>query len=142
MNSPIPNTVANQTEYSARSVEYYLNQIDANVRDSLTADQHEAFRSVLEAAMPKANPKVVDLRINIDLIIARFYIVLFVGKDRRKNRRSLESSGGSVIANRFAAIILLIGLNITISLFIFLMAYLTKAALGINLFAKHLSEYL
>jgi hypothetical protein len=130
-----------QTEYSTRTADDYLKQINADVRASLTTEQLTAVRAALEAAMPKANPKIVDLRINIDLIIARFYIVLFVGKDRRKNTRKLTPYGGNVIANRIVAIILLVGLNLTISLFIFLASYLIKSALGVDLFTHHLRDY-
>jgi hypothetical protein len=131
-----------QTEYSARTPDYYLNKMDLAVHDSFTPEQLAAVRNALQSAMPAPSPKIVDLRVNIDLIMSRFYIVLFVGKDRRKKKRKYSASGITVIANRIAAIGLLVGLNITISLFFFLVAYLLKSALGINLFAGHLSDYL
>lgn len=142
MNSSPQNLSADQPKYSARTADYYLKQIDANVHDSLTSEQIVAVRTALEDAIPEPGPKMVDLRVNIDLIVSRFYIVLFVGKDRRKNQRSHSASGFTVIANRIAAIIMLVGLNLTISLFIFLVAYLIKSALGVNLFPSHLSDYL
>lgn len=144
MNSIAQNLVANQTqtEYSARTVDDYLKQIDVNIHDSFTPEQLVAVRAALQSAIPKSNPKIVDLRVNIDLIIARYYIVLFVGKDRRKSLRPPSPSAGSVLANRVAAVIMLFGLNLTISLVVFLMAYLVKSTLGINLFAGHLSDYL
>jgi hypothetical protein len=142
MNSSPQKPSADQTEYSARTADYYLNQIDANVHDSLTPEQLAAVRTALESAMPKPGTKIVDLRVNIDLIVSRFYIVLFVGKDRRKNQRSHTASGFTVIANRIAAITMLVGLNLTISLFIFLVAYLIKSTLGVNLLSSHLSDYL
>jgi hypothetical protein len=128
--------------YSARTADYYLQQIDADVHDSLTPKQLAGVRKVLESVIPKPSPKIVDLRVNIDLIVSSFYVVLFVGKDRRKRKRSYLATGFTKIANRIAAIIMLIGLNMTISLFIFLVAYLVKSALGINLFPEHLSDYL
>jgi hypothetical protein len=142
MNSLPLNSLADQTEYSARTAEYYLEQMDANIQTSLTSEQLSAFRTVLESAIPKPSHKVVDLRVNIDLIISRFYIVLFVGKDRRKNKREQIASRLTIIANRVAAIAMLVGLNLTISLFIFLITYLIKSSLGINLFPEHLSTYL
>lgn len=142
MNSPQQNLSADHPEYSARTADYYLKQMDAKVHDSLTPEQLAAVQAALESAMPKPIPKMVDLRINIDLIVSRFYIVLFVGKDRRKSQRSHTASGFTAVANRIAAIFMLVGLNLTISLFIFLVAYLVKSALGINLFSSHLSDYL
>jgi hypothetical protein len=142
MSLPSPAQPTSPPQYSARTVEYYLGQIDDSVHEPLTPEQRTAVRSALEGAMPKSNPKVVDLRINIDLLFARFYIVLFVGKDRRKSSRPVAGSGGSPFANKMAALILLVGLNISASLFIFLTAYLVKSSLGINLFARHLGDFL
>ncbi len=129
-------------EYSTRTADYFVERMDTNVRESFTPEQLAEVRTAVQAAMPNPAPKIVDLRVNIDLLISRFYIVLFVGKERRKNPRPYTASGFTAFANRIAAIILLVGLNLTISLFIFLVAYLIKSALGVNLFASHLSDYL
>ena len=142
MNSLPLSSSTNHTEYSARTVEYYLAQMDANIQTRLTAEQLTAFRTILESVIPKPSHKIVDLRVNIDLVISRFYVVLFVGKDRRKNKRAQTASRLTIIANRIAALAMLVGLNLTISLFIFLIAYLIKSSLGINLFSGHLSDYL
>jgi hypothetical protein len=142
MKSSLQKPMANQIAYSARTVDYFVEQLDIDIRNSLTPDQLSAFRTVIQAAMPQPAPKIVDLRVNIDLIISRFYVVLFVGKERRKNPRPYIASGLAVIFNKIAATILLIGLNLSVSLFIFLTAYLIKSALGINLFSNHLSNYL
>jgi hypothetical protein len=142
MKTFLQNSLSRQGDYSTRTVDYFVDQIDANVRESFTPEQLTEVRTVVQAAMPQPAPKIVDLRVNIDLLISRFYIVLFVGKERRKNPRPYTASGFTAFANRVAAIILLVGLNLTISLFIFLVAYLIKSALGVNLFTSHLSDYL
>lgn len=131
-----------QTPYTARTADYFVDRIDSGVRDSFTPEQLTAVRAAIQSAMPQPAPKIVDLRVNIDLIISRFYIVLFVGKERRKNPRRYLASGVNALANRLAAVGLLVGLNLTISLFVFLVAYLIKSALGVNLFSGHLSDYL
>jgi hypothetical protein len=133
---------ADQPEYPARTVDYYLQRIEGNVHDRLSPEQLAAVRTALESAIPKPSPKVVDLRVNIDLIVSRFYIVLFVGKDRRKRQRSYTATRFTKIANWIAAIMMLVGLNLAISVFIFLVAYLIKSALGINLFPGHLYDYM
>lgn len=142
MNSSLQKPPANQIAYPARTADYFVEQMDIDIRNSLTPEQLSAFRTVLETAMPRPAPKIVDLRVNIDLIFSRFYVVLFVGKERRKNPRPYTASGVSVISNKIAAGILLVGLNLSVSLFIFLVAYLIKSALGFNLFSSHLSDYL
>ena len=142
MKTFLQNLSSHREEYPTRTADYFVDQIDANVRESFTPEQLTEVRTVVQAAMPQPAPKIVDLRVNIDLLISRFYIVLFVGKERRKNPRPGSASGFTAFANRIAAIILLVGLNLTISLFIFLVAYLIKSALGVNLFTSHLSDYL
>ncbi|MEB3210803.1 MAG: hypothetical protein VKL39_05590, partial [Leptolyngbyaceae bacterium] len=90
---------------------------------------------------PKPSPKLVDLRFGIDLLVSRFYVVVFVGKDRRQRRRDYVPSPLARIGNVIVAIALLIGINVLISLGIFLLAYLAKSAIGINLFPdSHLSD--
>lgn len=143
MNNPSPTKPSTeQPAYSARTADYYLQKINTNVLDSLSAEQLVAIRIALESAIPKPSPKIVDLRVNIDLIVSRFYVVLFVGKDRRKQQRLHKASAMTKIANIVAAIMMLVGLNLSISLFIFLVLYLIKSSLGINLFSSHLSDYL
>jgi len=124
-----------------RTAEDVINTMDADVRDSLTAIQLSAVRELVAAALPKPSPKIVDLRFGIDLLISRFYIVLFVGKDRRQSRRSYVPSPVTRIGNVIVAIALLVGINVLISMGIFLLAYLTKSAVGIDLFPdSHLSD--
>jgi hypothetical protein len=131
-----------QGEHTEIKVDYILKQINADVRESLTPEQMTEIRAMVKSSILQSSPKLVDLRVNVDLIFSRFYVVLFVGKERRKNPRAHTVSGITVITNKIAAIGLLVGLNLTVSVFIFLMAYLVKSALGINLFAQHLSDYL
>lgn len=142
MNFDPKNIFDNALNHTGRTVDYYVNKINANVDERLTFQQSEIVRAALESAMRDQCPKLVDLRVYIDLIVSRFFIVLFVGKDRRKNPRFYPATGVTAIANRFAAVILLVGLNLTVSLFIFLVVYLIKSALGINLFSGHLGNYL
>lgn len=141
MNLPYKQIFDSQINYTERTVDYYLNKIEAHVDERLTFQQSQIVRAALESAMREQSPKLVDLRIYIDLIVSRFFIVLFVGKDRRKNPRFYPATGITAVANRIAAIMMLVGLNLTVSLFIFLVAYLVKSALGVNLFSGHLSDY-
>lgn len=129
-------------EYSVRTADYYLQGIDEDIYNSFSAEQLASIQAALESAIPKPSPKIVDLRLNIDMIFSRFYIVLFVGKDRRKHGRVYRATGFTKIANIMTAVLLLMGINLTISLFIFLGSYLFKSFLGINLFTNHLGDYL
>lgn len=88
------------------------------------------------------SPKIVDLRFTVNLLFSRFYIVLFVGKDRRKQSRSYPVSRWTRLANIVAATILLLGLNVTITGSLFIAGYLVKSALGIDIFPHtHLRDF-
>lgn len=120
--------------------EYYIKQIKPNILASFKTDQIDEIQRILTQAIPKPSPKIVDLRFTVDLILSRFYIVLFVGKERRIGRRSHPVTRVTKLGNIVAAFILLLCLNLLISTFIFLLLYLLKSALGINLFEGHLID--
>jgi len=123
-----------------RTPQQYLDQIDPAVLASFNAQQLAVIHSMLDAAISKPSPKLIDLRLTIDLVFSRFYLVLFVGKDRRQKARPQQMTSMKRIVNTSAAIILVLGLNLAVSAFILLTAYLTKSALGINLFPATLKE--
>lgn len=130
------------SDYSSRTPSDYLERIEPHILESFNPEQLQAIASVLEQAIPKPSPKIVDLRFVVDLVICRFYIVLFVGKDRRKRQRKYTTEGIAKVGNIIAAVILLIGLNLVVSAFILLLAYLFKSAIGIDLLPGHISETL
>ncbi|KKD34612.1 MAG: hypothetical protein WAN66_15645 [Limnoraphis robusta] len=135
----------NQTSvpYQNRTPEYYLNKIQPHILSSFNSEQITAIQDILEEAIPKHSPKIVDLRLTVDLILSRFYLVLLVGKERRRGQREYPVRGITRIGNLIAATLLLIAINLLISAFIFLFLYLIKSALGIDLFSgEHLSDQL
>ena len=141
--NPFQNEMTTRSNYLAHTPAYYFQNIDLKIRDSFTAEQTEAIHALLESAIPKPSPKLVDLRFTVDLVLSRFYIVLFVGKDRRQQKRPYRSNSISRLGNAIAAVLLLLGLNLLISLFLFLFIYLIKSAAGVDLFPdSHLSDQL
>lgn len=134
----IPQTMT--APHPQRTPQNYLDQIDPAILESFNAQQLAATYSMLDAAIGKPSPKLIDLRLTIDLVFSRFYLVLFIGKDRRQAARSHHTTAFTRIANQVAVILLLLGLNLAISAFILLTAYLIKSALGINLFPSTLQE--
>jgi len=107
------------------------------VRDSLNDHQLIEVERLIGLALPKPTPKLVDLRVEIDLLINRFYIVFLVGKDRRQGTRHYQVSRFTQIGNWLTGILLLFGFNVAITITILLFAYLMKSALGINLLPGH-----
>jgi hypothetical protein len=130
------------SDYSSRSPNYYLKAIEPDILESFNSEQLQAITDILTQAIPKPAPKIVDLKFRVDLIFSRFYIVLFVGKDLRKEQRQHEAYGISKIGNLAAVVILLLGTNLVISALILLFAYLFKSAIGIDFFPGHISETL
>lgn len=126
--------------YHSRTPSYYLEQIEPNILASFTTEQLEEITSILNQAIPKPSPKIVDFRFTVDLVVSRFYIVLFVGKDRRRKERRYMTEGIARIGNAIAAVILLIGANLVISALILLFAYLFKSAIGLDFFPGHISD--
>ena len=130
------------SDYSARTPEDYLAKLDPTVLDSLSATQLEAFKQVLTEALPKPSPKLVDLRFVVDLIVDRFYVVLFIGQDRRQKPRRYMPTRVARIGNAVTIVVLLLSANLTISAAMVLALYLLKSAIGIDLLPGSLSDFL
>ncbi|CAN1210557.1 PRA1 family protein [Tumidithrix helvetica PCC 7403] len=126
--------------YHLRDASYYINQIDRSVLVKFDPEQLAAVREVLDRAIPKPSPKIVDLRFIVDLVVSRFYIVLFVGKDNRGEQRQYPLHKITRFANIVASILLLLAVNLLISAFVILLAYLVKSGLGIDLFPGHVTQ--
>jgi len=107
-----------------------------DVATSLTPQQRVEVERLVALAVPKPAPKLVDLRWDIDLLVSRFYVVLLVGKDRRQTARDYPVSRLTAVGNWLAAVVLLLGLNVSITLGLGLLAYLGKSALNIDLFPE------
>lgn len=120
----------------------YLDQLPGELLDNFSLSQLRAINLLLERGIQNqaSGPKIVDLNFTIDLILTRFYVTLFVGKDRRTTHRKKVVSGITRIGNRVAAVVLLLSLNLFVSSTLFLLLYLIKSALGIDLLPGHFGE--
>jgi len=123
--------------FGERTPDDYLGHMDADVRASLTPRQLTEVSRLLGAAIPRPAPKIVDLRFVIDLIVARFHVVVMLGRDRRGTVRRHPVGRATRVANFIAGIGLLLALNLALSLVLFLLAYLLKSAAGIDLLPGH-----
>ena len=122
--------IDDRPQYVERTPVDYLDMLDPEMRSTFTEPQVEAVTQLLGAALPKPTPKLVDLRFWVDLFAYRFYVVLFVGKDRRQQDRSELSEPMARKGNAITALMLLVGLNLLISLFILLIAFSIKSVIG------------
>lgn len=136
---PLRNSRAQSLQHrSSYSASRYLSELAPSVRASLTAEQHQEFERILNLAIPKPSPKLIDLRFEIDLLFNRFFIVLLVGEDQRRRARRYSVSAATRLGNAVAAVMLLVGFNLTVTATLFLIAYLIKSAVGIDLFPGHM----
>ena len=119
-----------------------LDRMAPAVRRDLSDVQLGEVERLITLALPQPSPKLVDLRFDIDLLVSRFYIVLFVGKDRRQSSRLRQVSWLTAMGNWIMAVVLLIGVNLAISAAVVMLAYLMKSALNIDLFPGHLGGFL
>lgn len=107
------------------------------VRQSLSPDQLAEVRRALDAAIPRPAPRIVDLRFVVDLLVARYHVVVMLGRDRRGKPRSHRPAPGTRIANWIVGVLLLLSINLALSLMLFLLAYLVKTILGLDLLPGH-----
>lgn len=136
-----PSSTPQPVPYAQRTAKDYIEHINPDIRDTFTETQLSEIHRVLEEAIPKPAPKIVDLRFIVDLIVSRFYVVVLVGKDRRKTPRKYNlPSPVTRIGNFMAAIVLLLSLNLMISAGVAVSGYLIKSAVGIDLFPGHLGD--
>lgn len=128
--------------YTARDADYYMHQIPVQILEKLNAEDKEDLKSVIHTAIPRSSPKLIDLRFAIDLIFARYFVVLMIGKDMRKQQRQYQVNGIAKVANVITAILLIVAMSLLVSAVTILILYLIKSALGIDLFPGHITNVL
>jgi hypothetical protein len=106
----------------------------------LTPEQWDAIHVQLQKRQARKSPKLIDIRFGVDLIVTRFFVVLMVGKDRRKQQRENATSKLTKVGNITAAALFLISANLLLSAIILLGLYLCKSALGLDFTPGHISE--
>ncbi|WP_052050851.1 hypothetical protein [Leptolyngbya sp. KIOST-1] len=126
-----------QTQQPSPHPATYLAQLHPEIQASLSPQQRADIERVIALAIPKPAPKLVDLRFAIDLVVSRFFVVLMVGKDRRRAQRERPVTRMTQLGNWAMAVVLLLGFNLAISTSILMLAYLIKSALGIDLLPGH-----
>lgn len=123
--------------YVERTPQDYLDAMEPSLRTQLNDQQQLEILRLLDLAIPKPAPKIVDLRFAVDLLLERFHVVIVVGKDRRRQPRAHPVSRLTRAANWMVGVGLLLSLNLLLSVALFLVAYLLKSALGIDLLPGH-----
>ncbi len=120
-------------QYRERTPADYLDTLPLELRSSFSEPQLAAVQHLLAAAIPKSSPKLVDLRFWVDFLAYRYYVVFFVGKDRRHRERPEPVPPMVRKGNAVTALLLIIGLNVLISLLILLIVFVIKSVIGYSL---------
>ena len=128
--------------YTSRDANYYMQQVPVETLEKLDNRERELLKSIFQTAIPHKTPKIIDLRFVVDLVFTRYFVVLMIGKDRRKQHRHHEVNGVTKVANIIGAILLIIAMSLLISAMTFLLLYLLKSSLGIDIFPSHITEVL
>lgn len=138
-----PNQDVPQRSHRQRTPDDYIDLLTPETLATFSDSQLDHVRMLLASAIPKPAPKLIDLRFEIDLLISRFYIVLFVGKDRRKKQRSQLPPLLARISNVAIATLILIGVNVLITVCLLMFLYLVKSAFSIDLIqGAHLQDHI
>lgn len=122
-----------------RDPNFFMSRLAPSTLAALDEAQQADVRAVIAEALPKPQPKIVDIRFVINLIFDRYYVVLFMGKDLRRKARN-QPAWLTRMSNLAVALLLLLSMNIFISLTLGMLMYLVKSAAGIDLFPGHLSD--
>lgn len=122
-----------------------INSMPADVRETFSEQQLDALQAAL-AKVHSRSRHLMDVRVQIPLYWARYYIVFLLGRDMRShvqeillNRRQRSSRAAQIGFIAMAVWLLIAGIAVTG----FIVLYLIKSAVGIDIFPdKHLGDFL
>jgi hypothetical protein len=90
-----------------------------------------------------AGQKLVNFHLDVNLLLGKFYLAVYIGKDRRTQKRKYIPRGVERIGNMIVALTLLVGFSTLLTIVVFLALYLIKSYIGINLFKDaHLINFI
>ena len=125
--------------------DYTISRIDRETRSSLSDRQLNAFRDAIIASQSGSRHQI-DCRFTVPLFLARFYVVLLIGRDRRKQTRLQEMRRNQWGNVQLAPVLSFLLISLLISLLwfaLFLAMYWLKRELGIDLLENfHLADLL
>jgi hypothetical protein len=90
-----------------------------------------------------AGQKLVNFHLDINLLLGKFYLAVYIGKDRRTQKRKYIPRGVERVGNIIIALTLLMGFSTLLTIVVFLALYFIKSYIGINLFKNaHLIDFI
>jgi hypothetical protein len=136
-------------EYGLRDADYYMQRIPETIIKKLSNEEYADLKEVISFALPKPAPKLIDLRFVINLIVARYFFVVLIGRDRYKKwsayqnivltHRNIVLTHRTIalrkFVHRFVAVLLLLVINLMVSLFVIMLTYLAARLMGFQPFS-------
>lgn len=118
---------------------FVINKIDPQIRRSLSKEQLDEIKSAIAAGTP-FKKHLLDIRGVIPLFFSRFYFVLLMGRDKRTKTKKIELNRRTK-SDILASILFSIFIIVPFLSLAFIILYLTKIDLGIDLFSGfHLND--
>ncbi len=122
-----------------------LQKLGLDTLNSFTEEQRKKLIESISACRPlQKHP--IDFRGSFSLFFFHFYFVFLMGRDSRKKTKMMEIGRRhrtGLVGSFFARSLVLFYVGITLLILFFILAYLLKSAMGINIFPdKHLCDFL
>lgn len=114
---------------------HIINNIDANMLNTLSPAQLSAIKDAITASKPKKKP-FIDFRGIINLFFARYYFVFLMGRDRRMSTQEIEYERRQNVA-LIGNIIFFIFVSSPFILLTLIILYFLKMGMGIDLIPEH-----
>ncbi len=119
---------------------FVINKINPEIRHSLSKEQLDEIKSAIAAGTP-LKKHLVDIRGVIPLFFSRFYFVLLMGRDKRIKTKKTELNR-RVESDILASILFSIFIIFPFLSLVFIVLYLSKIELGMDLFSDfHLKDF-
>jgi len=136
----IMNELSGTQKFIAQDYSYYYDEIPKELKESLTHEQTEAVKRILQRATKTPTKKIIDFRTSF-WFFKKLYIVVVIGE--KKSNAYLGNSykdKASIIRIALKTLVYMT-LFILLAIAIFFILYLIKSLLGINLMPhKHLID--
>lgn len=116
--------------------DYYYQQINPAIESTFTYEQQKAVRSVLKRATKIPSKKIVNVEVTF-WFFKSFYIVFYLGLDKRKNSRRVDQNNSSVLLRWMVTLFVYVFIWGATLLFLSFIVYYTKSNLGIDIDPEH-----
>lgn len=119
------------TKSNQRDSGYYYRQLPTGIQDSLSTEQAREIQKVIARAIRVPSKKLVSLELTF-WFFKRFYMVLYLGEDKRKLLRFTDNHSGKIL--KLSVHIFTTLMVWAATLFVALaVVYYAKSTLGIDL---------